>query len=64
MKWLWHLHRDWKKRAEDARAEVSRSRRNLEYTRAQVLRPLAEWRRKNHFGQLIQDSLLEGSGKR
>ena len=63
MKWLWHLHRDWKRRAEEAKAEAEQSRRELERARRQVTRPLAQWREQNHFAQLIQDSLLKGGSK-
>jgi hypothetical protein len=45
---------------EAARAEVDRSRRALERTRAEVVAPLAQWRERNHFGELIRASLLEG----
>jgi len=60
MKWLWHLHRDWNKRARQAREEVERSRRNLERSREQVVTPLTEWRKNNHFAALIRDSLNGG----
>jgi len=60
MKWLWHLHREWAKRAQEARDEVEKSRANLERSREQVVTPLSEWRKQNHFAQLIHDSLLSG----
>lgn len=60
MKWAWRLHREWKERARRARGEVECSRRELEHTREHVVMPLAEWRKHNHFAQLIQDSLLTG----
>ena len=60
MKWLWYLHREWKARAKVAEEDAERSRRELEQTRRQVVKPLAEWRKHNHFAQLIQDSLLTG----
>ena len=58
MKWLWHLHREWKDRVRKAEAEVERSRRDLTHTREQVVTPLSEWRKHNHFARLIYDSLL------
>lgn len=64
MKWFWHLHREWTKRAEEARDEVEQSREDLERSREQIVRPLAEWRKQNHFAQLIHDSLLDGKGDR
>lgn len=64
MKWLWLLHRKWKAQAEDAQEEVERSRKNLERTRAQVVTPMSEWRKQNHFAQLIHDSLLNGKDTR
>ena len=60
MKWLWHLHREWKARAKMAQEDAERSRRELEQARRQVIKPLAEWRKQNHFAQLIKDSLLTG----
>ena len=63
MKWLWRLHREWKKRAEEAEAEAQRSREELERTRKQVVTPLAQWRQQNHFASLIRDSLVKGEGK-
>lgn len=60
MKWVWHLHREWGKRARKAREELEQSRRELERTRKQVVVPLAEWRQRNHFAQLIHESLLDG----
>ncbi len=62
MKWLWHLHRDWSERARKARAEVERSRAELEETRRRAV-PIARWRESNHFAQLISDSLNGGNGR-
>lgn len=59
MKWLWLLHREWKRQADEAQEEVDRSRKNLERTRKQAV-TLAEWREQNHFARLIHDSLLSG----
>lgn len=62
MKWLWHLHQEWSKRAREAQDEVKRSRKNLERSREQIVQPLSEWRKQNHFAKLIHDSLSGENG--
>lgn len=59
MKWLWLLHREWTRRAEEAQEEVDRSEKNLRRTREQAV-TLAQWREQNHFARLIHDSLSNG----
>jgi len=60
MRWPWHLHREWDERAKTARAEAEKSRRALEEAREQVVAPARSLRDRNHFAQIIRDSLLEG----
>jgi hypothetical protein len=60
MRWPWRLHREWGERAERARAEADRSRRSLEEARAKLVAPMASLADRNHFAQIIRDSLLEG----
>jgi hypothetical protein len=60
MRWPWHLHREWDERAKQARAEAEQSRRSLEEDRERVVAPSRSLRDRNHFAQIIRDSLLEG----
>lgn len=60
MRWPWRLHREWDERAEQARAEAEKSRKALEETREQIVGPARSLRDRNHFAQVIRDSLLEG----
>jgi hypothetical protein len=64
MRWPWRLHREWARRAEQARAEAEKSRRALEETRQDVIAPAESIRERNHFASLIRDSLLEGRNRR
>lgn len=57
-------HRELAARVTDARARAEQARRDLEDTRASVVEPLAAWRDRNHFADLIRASLLEGRGAR
>lgn len=47
---------------EAARAEAEKSRQSLERDREHVVTPLARWRDRNHFADLIRASLIEGKG--
>ena len=47
---------------EAARAEAEKSRQALERDREHVVIPLARWRDRNHFADLIRASLIEGRG--
>lgn len=60
MRWPWHLHREWGRRADDARAEADKSRRSLQEAREKIIAPAKALRDRNHFAQIIRDSLLEG----
>jgi len=60
MRWPWRLHREWGRRAAQARAEAEQSRRALEEAREKVVGPAATLRSRNHFADVIRDSLLEG----
>lgn len=60
MRWPWRLHREWGKRVAQARAEAEQSRTDLKLTREQVVVPLSEWRKHNHFSDILRASLREG----
>lgn len=59
MRWPWHLHREWGKRAKQAQAEAEQSRESLRETREKIIGPSESFRAGNHFAEIIHDSLFE-----
>lgn len=57
------LLRHLDERVQAARAEAEQSRAALAETREKVIVPLAEYRQRNHFADLIRESLMDGDGQ-
>jgi hypothetical protein len=47
-------------RVRTAREDVENSRRELERTREEIITPMARFRERNHFADLIRATLING----
>jgi hypothetical protein len=58
----WQRHRELEARVLSAREEAEKSRRELERTREEIIRPLIAAGNRNHFADMIRASLFDGKG--
>lgn len=58
MRWPWHMRRNLNKRVAEARAEAEKSQQAYEETKQNVITPLQRNLKRNHFAELIRESLL------